>query len=190
MSEQRKSDVDDVRESGGSLHSGKQVQDPSDIRVAVYFCTAADYEENHKELCNSIIENHPHWKITEIYMDKGISSLNRASYEEFSRMMEDARSRKIDYIVSKSAFRFARNLKETLKCVRELRQLDPPVGVYFKKENIDTLDATGELLLTIIFVMAQDERFNTTGNIDEAFRTEDGELDLERLLGYKLGENG
>ena len=50
MGEQRKSDVDDVRKSSGSLHSGKQVRDPSNIRVAVYSCTAADYEENHKEL--------------------------------------------------------------------------------------------------------------------------------------------
>ena len=190
MGEQRKPDVDDVRKSSGSLHSGKQVRDPSDIRVAVYSCTAADYEENHKKLYNSDIKNHPHWKITEIYMDKSASGINRAYYEEFSRMMEDARSGKIDYIVSKSAFRFARNLKETLNCVREFRQLNPPVGVYFKKENIDTLDATGELLMTVISVLAQDERFNTTGNIDKAFRTEDGELDLERLLGHKLGENG
>ena len=96
----------------------------------MYSCTAADYEENHKELHNSVIKNHPHWKITEIYMNKGDSGI-RASYEEFGRMMEDARSGKIDYIVSKSAFRFARNLKETLNCVREFRQLDPPVGVYF-----------------------------------------------------------
>lgn len=47
MGEQRKPDVDDARKSSGSLHSGKQVRDPSDIRVAVYYCTAADYEENH-----------------------------------------------------------------------------------------------------------------------------------------------
>lgn len=189
MSEQRKPDVDDVRESRSSLHSGKQVRDSNNIRVVVYFCTETDHEENHKELCNSVIENHPHWKFTEIYMDKGDSGINRASYEGFSRMKEDAKSGKMDYIVSKSVFRFARNLKETLNCVRELRQLDPPVGAYFKKENIDTLDATGELLMTVISVLAQDEKFNTTGNIDEAFRTEDGELDMERLFGYKL-KNG
>lgn len=156
-------------------------------------CTLAPRQTMKKiirKLYNSDIKNHPHWKITEIYMDKSTSGINRAYYEEFSRMMEDARSGKIDCIVSKSAFRFARDLKETLNCVRELRQLDPPVGVYFKKENIDTLDATGELLMTVISVLAQDERFNTTGNIDKAFRTEDGELDLERLLGHKLGENG
>ena len=153
MGEQRKPDVDDVRKSSGSLHSGKQVRDPSDIRVAVYSCTAADYEENHKKLYNSDIKNHPHWKITEIYMDKSASGINRAYYEEFSRMMEDARSGKIDYIVSKSAFRFARDLKETLNCVRELRQLVPPVGVYFKKENIDTLDATGEILSSDLIQM-------------------------------------
>lgn len=131
MGEQRKPDVDDVRKSSGSLHSGKQVRDSSNIRVVVYFCTETDHEENHKELCDSIIENRPHWKFTEIYMDKGDSGINRASYEGFSRMMEDARSGKMDYIVSKSVFRFARNLKETLNCVREFRQLDPPVGVYF-----------------------------------------------------------
>lgn len=75
MGEQRKPDVDDVRKSSGSLHSGKQVRDPSDIRVAVYSYTAADYEENHKELHNSVIKNHPHWKITEIYMKKGDSGI-------------------------------------------------------------------------------------------------------------------
>ena len=57
MGEQRKPDVDDVRKSSGSLHSGKQVRDPSDIRVAVYSCTAADYKENHKKLYNSDIKN-------------------------------------------------------------------------------------------------------------------------------------
>ena len=115
------------------------------IEYPKYNCKAPEMLND--DICSKLyIDNHPHWKITEIYMDKGTSSINRASYEGFSRMMEDARSGKIDYIVSKSVFRFARNLKETLNCVQELRQLDPPVGVYFKKENIDTLDATGELL--------------------------------------------
>lgn len=64
---------------------------------------------------------------------------------------------KLDYIVTKSNFTICQKHGDTLNCVRQLRQQNPPVGVYFEKENIDTLDATGELILTILSALAQDE---------------------------------
>ena len=82
-------------------------------------------------------------------------------------------------------------------CKRTHREL-PDFIVGYKRYSRDELceivmneeSYSCEDSMTVISVLAQDERFNTTGNIDEAFRTEDGELDLERLFGYKLGENG
>ena len=72
-------------------------------------------------------------------------------------MMKDAMEGKLDYIVTKSISRFARNTIDFLTCTRELRQLKTPVGVYFEKENIDTLDAKGELILTILSALEQDK---------------------------------
>lgn len=82
-------------------------------------------------------------------------------------------------------------------CKRTHREL-PDFIVGYKRYSRDELceivmneeSYSCEDSMTVIFILAQDKRFNTTGNIDEAFRTEDGELDLERLFGYKLGENG
>ena len=89
-----------------------------------------------------------------MYADEAISGTNRNHRTEFNQMMQDALDGKIDYIITKSISRFARNTVDTLNCVRQLRQCDPPIGVYFEKENIDTLDASGELLLTILSALA------------------------------------
>jgi uncharacterized protein (UPF0335 family) len=109
-------------------------------------------------------------------------------------MMEDACNGKFDYIVTKSISRFARNTVDTLNCVRELRQKNPPIGIYFEKENIDTLDATGELILTILSALAQDESRSISENIRWTFRKnfQAGipQINLKRMIGYDKGENG
>ena len=102
--------------------------------------------------------------------------------------MDDAVAGKIDYIVTKSISRFARNTVDTLECVRQLRQLSPPVGIFFEKENIDTLDSTGELFLTILSAMAQDESRsigdNVRWSIQKNFQQGKPTINLERMLGY------
>lgn len=79
-------------------------------------------------------------------------------------------------------------------CVRQLRQQNPPVGVYFEKENIDTLDATGELILTILSALAQDESRSISDNIrwsiQKNFQAGKPKVDLNRMLGYDKGANG
>jgi len=101
---------------------------------------------------------------------------------------------KIDYIMTKSISRFARNTVDTLNCVRQLRQLSPPVGILFEKENIDTLDAAGELILTILSALAQDESRSLSDNIrwtfQKNFQSGKPQINLERMLGYDKGENG
>lgn len=100
---------------------------------------------------------------------------------------------KLDYIVTKSISRFARNTIDSLTCTRELRQLKPPVGIYFEKENIDTLDAKGELILTILSALAQDESRSISDNIrwsiQKKFQSGVPHINLKRMLGYELGAN-
>ena len=88
-----------------------------------------------------MIERTDGWVLAGIYADEAITGTSRVRRKDFNRMMEDALAGKIDYIVTKSISRFARNTVDTLSCIRELRNMDPPVGVYFEKEHIDTLDA-------------------------------------------------
>ena len=139
-----------------SVQNGGQLRAQTNIRVAAY-CRVSTGDESQqtsyttqKAFYTNLITNKPGWRFAGIYADEALSGTSRAHRVEFNRMMEDAKAGKLDYIVSKSISRFARNTVDTLTCIRELRQLTPPVGVYFEKENIDTLDAKGELILTIL----------------------------------------
>ena len=82
--------------------------------------------------------------------------------EKFNNMIEDCKSGKIDMIITKSISRFARNTLDTLNYVRTLKELG--IGVIFEKENIDTLDSKGEVLLTILSSLAQDESRSISEN--------------------------
>ena len=103
--------------------------------------------------------------LVRLYADEGISGTKIKNRKEFLRMMADAEHGLFDMVVVKDISRFARNTVDTLNCVRQLRQCDPPIGVYFEKENIDTLDASGELLLTILSALAQEESNSISKNI-------------------------
>ena len=83
-------------------------------------------------------------------------------------MIEDCRNGQIDVVVTKSVSRFGRNTVDTLKYVRELKSLG--VDVYFEKENIHTLDSEGEVLLTLISAVAQNESFNQSDNVKWGIR--------------------
>lgn len=149
---------------------------------------------NQKAFYSGLIQSKAGWRFAGIYADEAISGTSRAHRDEFNRMMEDAKNGKLDYIVTKSISRFARNTVDTLNCVRELRQQNPPVGVYFGKENIDTLDATGELILTILSALAQDESRSISDNIrwtfQKNFQAGIPQINLNRMIGYDKAEDG
>ena len=86
----------------------------------------------------NFINNHPDYEMAGIYADEGISGTNTKKREQFNRMIEDCKDRKIDMIITKSISRFARNTLDTLTNVRQLKELG--IGVIFEKENINTLD--------------------------------------------------
>lgn len=182
------------------VQNGGQLGGQKELRVAAY-CRVSTGDESQqtsytkqKEFYSMMIQRKQGWKFAGIYADEAISGTSRARRVEFNRMMDDAVEGKLDYIVTKSISRFARNTVDTLNCVRQLQQQNPPVGIYFEKENIDTLDAKGELILTILSALAQDESRSISDNIrwtlQKKFQEGKPQINLNRMLGYDKGENG
>ena len=102
------------------------------------------------------------WIFVGMYSDEGITATNTKRREGFNQMIEDALAGKIDLIITKSVSRFARNTVDSLTTVRELKEKG--VEIYFEKENIWTLDAKGELLITIMSSLAQEESRSISEN--------------------------
>ncbi|MDO4285898.1 MAG: recombinase family protein [Eubacteriales bacterium] len=183
-----------------TAQSGKQTGQVPQLRVAAY-CRVSTGDESQqtsytmqKDFYTGMIRNRAGWILAGIYADEAITGTSRVRRVQFNRMIEDAVSGRIDYIVTKSISRFARNTVDTLDCVRQLRQLTPPVGIYFEKENIDTLDAKSELLLTILSALAQEESRSISDNIRwtlrRRFREGKPQINLKRMIGYDPTQDG
>lgn len=99
-----------------------------------------------------MITRNPDYELVDIYADEAISGTNTKKRDDFNRMIADCRAGKIDLIITKSISRFARNTLDCLNYVRELKDLG--IGIVFEKENINTLDAKGEVLLAILSSLA------------------------------------
>ena len=169
-----------------------------DMRIAAY-CRVSTGDENQQTSYSNqrafytrLIQAHPGWTFAGIYADEAISGTSRKHRTEFNRMIHDALNGKLDYILTKSISRFARNTVDTLNCVRQLKLQRPPVGIYFEKENIDTLNANSELILTILSALAQDESRSISDNIrwtfQKNFQAGIPQINLNRMLGYDKGK--
>lgn len=138
------------------------------------------------------IKANAEWEFIKVYTDEGITGTNTKKRDGFKQMIEDALNGKIDLIVTKSVSRFARNTVDSLVTIRELKAKG--VEVYFEKENIWTLDSKGELLLTIMSSLAQEESRSISENVTWGKRKSaaDGKVSLgyKNFLGYDKGENG
>ena len=149
------------------------------------------YENQVNYYTNYISEN-PLYEYAATYADEGISGTNTKKRDEFNRMIADCRAGKIDMIITKSISRFARNTLDCLNYVRELKDLG--IGIIFEKENINTLDAKVEVLLTILSSLAQDESRsiseNCTWGIRRRFEIGKHKMSTKRFLGYDADENG
>lgn len=133
-----------------------------------------------------MISNNPEYELVDIYADEGISGTNTKKRDEFNRMIDDCRLGYIDIVVTKSISRFARNTLDCLNYVRELKEKG--ICIIFEKENINTLDAKGEVLLTILSSLAQDESRslseNCTWGIRRRFEQGKHKPSTKRFLGY------
>ncbi|MDR1463677.1 MAG: recombinase family protein [Oscillospiraceae bacterium] len=128
----------------------------------------------------------------EIYTDDGISATSTKKRDGFKRMVADALAGKIQFIITKSVSRFARNTVDSLQIIRLLK--DHGVEVWFERENIFTFDAKGELLITLMSSLAQEESRSISENVRWGVRKRmaDGKVSLPsgRFLGYEKGEDG
>ena len=167
-------------------------------RVAAYARVSTDTEEQlssyeaQVDHYTRFIQGKEEWVFVDVYTDEGISATNTKKRDGFNRMIGDALAGKIDLIITKSVSRFARNTVDTLTTVRKLKEKG--VEVYFEKENIYTLDSKGELLITIMSSLAQEESRSISENVTwgQRKRFADGKVSLpyKRFLGYEKGEDG
>ena len=167
-------------------------------RVAAYARVSTDQEEQETSFeaqCDyygSLLRNNPEWEYAGLYTDDGISATSTARREGFNRLIADALAGKIDRIITKSVSRFARNTVDSLTTIRKLKEKG--IGVTFEKENIDTLDSKGELMITIMSSLAQEESRSISENVTWGWRRRiaDGKVSMaySRFLGYDRGEDG
>lgn len=161
-------------------------------RVAAYCRVSTDNAEQlssyeaQVKYYTSYISGHSEYECAGIYADEGITGTNTKKRERFNQMIEDCKSGKIDMIITKSISRFARNTLDCLNFVRMLKELG--IGVIFEKENINTLDSKGEVLLSILSSLAQDESRSISENSTWGIRRrfEQGKLHINhtKFLGY------
>lgn len=171
---------------------------PRRKRMAAYCRVSTDQAEqlsSYEAQVNyytTYINSHPDYECAGIYADEGISGTNTKKREQFNRMIEDCKAGKIDMIITKSISRFARNTLDCLNFVRLLKDLG--IGVAFEKENINTLDSKGEVLLSILSSLAQDESRSISENSTWGIRRrfEQGKLHINhtKFLGYDKDGDG
>lgn len=167
-------------------------------RVAAYARVSTDSAEQQTsyeaqiDYYTKYIQGKSEWEFVKIFADEGISATNTKKRDGFNEMIRCALNGEIDLIITKSVSRFARNTVDTLTTVRMLKEKG--VEVYFEKENIYTLDSKGELLITIMGSLAQEESRSISENVTwgQRKRFADGNINLpyKHFLGYEKGENG
>ena len=167
-------------------------------KVAGYARVSTDSEEQQTsyeaqvDYYTDYIQSREDWVFAGVYTDEGISATNTKHRDGFKQMVKDALAGKIDLIVTKSVSRFARNTVDSLTTVRKLKEHG--TEIYFEKENIFTFDSKGELLITIMSSLAQEESRSISENVTwgQRKRFADGKVSMpyKQFLGYEKGEDG
>ena len=163
------------------------------LRIAAYTRVSSDSDDQLNSFAAQnryyaeLISGKAEWRMVDIYADEGITGTSAAKREDFQRMMADCRRGLIDQILVKSISRFARNTKDCLEAVRELKELG--VNVRFEREGIDTANVSSELITAIYAAFAQKESESISGNMRWSCqrRMEAGTfLPSSMAYGYKL----
>ena len=177
--------------TGAALHAAARK------KVAAYARVSTDSKEQKTSYAAQVehytkyIQSKPEWEFVKVYTDEGITAVNTKRRDGFKDMVKDALDGKIDLIVTKSVSRFARNTVDSLVTVRKLKAHG--VEIYFEKENIYTLDSKGELLITIMSSIAQEESRSISENVTwgQRKRFADGKISLayKNFLGFEKGKD-
>ena len=176
----------------------EQEEEKPKLRVAAYCRVSTDsdeqatsYEAQIEHYTNYISQN-PEWVMAGIFADDGITGTNTKKRGEFNRMINECEAGNIDMVITKSISRFARNTLDCLKYIRQLK--DKNIPVFFEKENINSMDSKGEVMLTIMASLAQQESQSLSQNIRLGlqYRYQQGKVPInhKRFLGYTKDTEG
>ena len=167
-------------------------------KVAGYARVSTDHDEQltsyaaQLDYYTTLIQGHDDWEFAGMYSDEGVTGTSTKKREGFQAMVADALAGKIDLIITKSVSRFARNTVDSLSTIRQLKEHG--TEVYFEKENIWTFDSKGELLITIMSSLAQEESRSISENVTWGHRKRmaDGKVSIaySSFIGYDKGEDG
>ena len=136
---------------------------------------------------NDLIQHHPGWVFCGVYADEALTG-TRADRESFTRLLRDCKAGKVDMVITKSISRFARNTVTLLETIRELKTIG--VDVYFEEQNIHSISADGELMLSILASYAQEESLSASENQKWRIRHnfENGMPWTGTMLGYRCSD--
>lgn len=158
-----------IRKGTGINTNVKSSTNKNNLRVVAYIRVSTDHDDQLASLDNqrlyyqNKISNHEGWELVNIYSDEGISGTRDTARPGFMKMIKDACNEKIDLIITKSISRFARNTYDTLNYVRMLNEKN--INIIFEEEGINTMSMNGELLLTILSAIAQQESVNMAEHV-------------------------
>ena len=154
-------EVQIIEKVNGRIDRNKGTVINGPIKVAAYARVSTDMEEQKNSYESQLqyymdkMNSNPKWIATEVYADEAISGTQDYKRSDFMRMINDGLNKNFDLLLTKSISRFARNTVDTLSYVRKLKEKN--VAIFFEEENINTLEMSGELLLTILSSVAQQE---------------------------------
>ena len=162
------------------------------IKVAAYCRVSTDKTdqansfEGQKQYFRRYIEEHPGWELHEIYADEGITGTSTKRRGQFNRMINDAYEGKFRMIITKEVSRFSRNILDTIRYTRELKEIG--IGVIFANDRINTLDPEAEMLLSFLASLAQEESRRTSSRVvwGQTRQMEKGVVFGRSLLGYNV----
>lgn len=168
------------------------------LRVACYCRVSTDHEEqegsfrNQVEYYTSFINSRADWVMAGVFTDDGISGTGTKKRKGFMELIKACEDGMVDFVITKSVSRFARNTADSLFYSRKLKNMGIPI--LFEKENVNTMDASGELMFTILSSLAQEESRNISENtqwgIRSKFQQGIPQINCECLLGYDKDKNG
>ncbi len=173
---------------------GSEKRKAGKTRVAAYCRVSTDSDEQLGSLENQLcsfrhqVALHKNWELINVFVEEGMSGTGTKHRAGFQRMIEDCKTGKIDYIITKSISRFARNTMDCLNYVRQLQSFG--VELFFEKEGIDTADSYSEMLLTVMAAFAQEESRSISENVKWGMRKrfEAGQEMRVPIYGYRHTE--
>ena len=166
------------------------------LRVAAYCRVSTELEQQQSsydiqiEYYTRHIMQNPNWIFAGVFADDGRSATNTFRRDDFNQLMDQCLKGKVDMVITKSISRFARNTVDCISWVRKLKEKN--VAVYFEKENLNTLDDSTEMILTILSSQAQEESRAISTNVKWGYarKFEKGESTRQRSYGFRKAPTG